>query len=68
MAEVVRNLKKLGAKNREINASIKEVMKTIKENREAKKKADQEAREARKKLQSGGQNDNSQTTTEQVST
>ena len=40
MAEVVRNLKKMGAKNREINASIKEVMKTIKQNREeaAKKK------------------------------
>ncbi len=67
MAEIVRNLKKQGAKNREINASIKEVMKTIKENREAKKKADQEARAARK-AEKGCQNDNSQTTTEEIST
>jgi hypothetical protein len=65
MAEIVRNLKKLGAKNREINASIKEVMKMIKENREARAKADQEARAARK---AGSQNDNSQTTTEKIST
>lgn len=38
MSETIRNLKKQGAKSREINASIKEVMLTIKENREAKKK------------------------------
>lgn len=33
MPEVVRNLKKQGAKNRTINASIKEMMETIKEKR-----------------------------------
>jgi hypothetical protein len=33
MAEIVRTLKKQGAKNREINESIKEVMKTIMEKR-----------------------------------
>jgi len=68
MAEVVRNLKKLGAKNREINASIKEVMKMIKENREAKKKADQEARARKNDVEKGIQNDNGQATTGEIST
>jgi hypothetical protein len=36
MPEVVRNLKKQGAKNREINASVKEAMKLIEENRKKK--------------------------------
>ncbi|MDD5650464.1 MAG: hypothetical protein PHF86_08630 [Candidatus Nanoarchaeia archaeon] len=68
MAEIVRNLKKQGAKNREINASIKEVMKMIKENREAKKKADQEARARKNDVEKGIQNDNGQATTGEIST
>ena len=38
MPEVVRSVKKQGAKNREINNSIKEVMTTIMENREKAEK------------------------------
>lgn len=48
MAEVIRILKKAGAKNREINASIREVMEVIKQNR-LKKKAEQDAARQRKK-------------------
>lgn len=44
MPEAVRTLQKLGAKNRAINASLKEVLATIKANREAKLKAEQEER------------------------
>lgn len=38
MPEVVRSVKKQGAKNREINSSIKDVMATIMENREKAEK------------------------------
>jgi len=51
VAEVVRNLKKQGAKNKEINQSIKEVMKTIMENREEKKKLIEEKKKEKKRRQ-----------------
>jgi hypothetical protein len=38
MAETIRTVRKQGAKNREINESLKEVMQMIKANREKKKK------------------------------
>ena len=44
MGEVVRNLRKQGAKNREINDSVKEAMALILKNREIKKQEEQATR------------------------
>lgn len=45
--EAIRNLKKLGAKNREINTSVKEAMARIMENRRIKEEQDKKNREKR---------------------
>jgi hypothetical protein len=73
MAEVVRTLKKQGAKNRAINNSVKEAMQTIKEQREIKEKERLAAWAARKaKEREDGTNkqdttdDNSQEATTEI--
>lgn len=48
MAETIRTLQKRGAKNREINESLKEVMQLIKTNREKKKKGAHNGHTSRK--------------------
>lgn len=73
MAEVVRTLKKQGAKNREINNSVKEAMQAIKEQREIKEKerlAAWAARKAKEREDAASNQDttsnNNQETTEAV--
>lgn len=56
MAEVVRTLKKQGAKNREINNSVKEAMQVIKEKRkldEQKRLEEWAARKAKEQEDAG---------------
>lgn len=48
--EVIRNLQKRGAKNREMNASLKEAMALILKTREEKKKKDEEEIAAKKAM------------------
>jgi hypothetical protein len=42
MSEAIRELKKQGARNREINESIREAMKLIEENRKKKKEEEKQ--------------------------